>query len=91
MGTTPAINLKGMSTINYRFLWDKDIRHYAYEPKDQKAVDDIFRTQGKRYKHLYFSVWLDEPKEEPEPKPKKKPGRPKKSKQTKLVEEAVPF
>ena len=89
MGTTPVINLKGMSTMLYKFIWDKDIRHYAYEPKDQKAVDDIFRTQGKRYKHLYFSVWLDEPKEEPEPK--KKPGRPKKSKPAKLVEEAVPF
>jgi hypothetical protein len=65
MGTTPAIRVKGMSQVRYNFLWDKEIRHYAYEPKDQKEVNDIFRTQGKLYKTMFFSVWLDE---EPEAK-----------------------
>ena len=65
MGTTPAIRVKGMSQVRYNFIWDKEIRHYAYEPKDQKEVNDIFRTQGKLYKTMFFSVWLDE---EPEAK-----------------------
>jgi len=67
MGTTPAIRVKGMSQVRYQFLWDKEIRHYAYEPKNQKEVDDIFRTQGKLYKSMFFSVWL------PEPEPMQKP------------------
>ena len=64
MGTTPAIRVKGMSQVRYNFLWNKEIRHYAYEPKNQKEVDDIFRTQGKLYRTMFFSVWL-------EPKPEK--------------------
>ncbi len=63
MGTTPNIRVKGMSRIPYNFLWDPEIRHYAYEPEGQKQVDDIFRAQGKMYKHLYFSVWVGEEKE----------------------------
>lgn len=62
MGTTPAMRVKGMSQVRYNFIWDKEIRHYAYEPKDQKEVNDIFRTQGKLYRTMFFSVWLDEPK-----------------------------
>lgn len=65
MGTTPAMRVKGMSQVRYNFIWDKEIRHYAYEPKDQKEVNDIFRTQGKLYRTMFFSVWLDE---EPEAK-----------------------
>ena len=78
MGSTPNIRVKGMSQNRYNFIWDKEIRHFAYEPKDQKEVDDIFRTQGKIYRTMYFSVWLDA-KEEEEPdnhfvkeKPRKK-------------------
>jgi len=67
MGATPNIRLKGMSQMRYNFLWDPEIRHFAYEPKDQKEADDIFRTQGRIYRTMYFSVWLDEPKAEPEP------------------------
>ncbi len=66
MGATPNIRLKGMSQMRYNFLWDPEIRHFAYEPKDQKEADDIFRTQGRIYRTMYFSVWLDEPKAEPE-------------------------
>ena len=66
MGTTPAIRVKGMSQVRYNFIWDKEIRHYAYEPKDQKEVNDIFRTQGKLYRTMFFSVWLDEEPEIPE-------------------------
>jgi hypothetical protein len=65
MGATPNIRLKGMSQMRYNFLWDPEIRHFAYEPKDQKEADDIFRTQGRIYRTMYFSVWLDEPKAEP--------------------------
>jgi len=68
MGATPNIRLKGMSQMRYNFLWDPEIRHFAYEPKNQKEVDDIFRTQGRIYRTMYFSVWLDEPKAEPEAK-----------------------
>ena len=68
MGSTPNIRLKGMSQMRYNFLWDPEIRHFAYEPKDQKEADDIFRTQGRIYKTMYFSVWLDTPKAEPEVK-----------------------
>lgn len=60
MGTTPNIRVKGVSRMAYNFLWDPEIRHYAYLPQSQKECDDIFRTQGKMYKHLYFSVWLEE-------------------------------
>ena len=89
MGTLPVINIKGVSRMIYKFEWNKDIQSYAYEPKNQKEADDIFRTQNKLYKTLRFSVWLgdqEEKKEEPCPKceevkkpVKKKPGRPKKA------------
>ena len=89
MGTMDVINLKGMSRMLYKFIWEPDIQSYAYEPKNQKEADDIFRTQNKLYKTMRFSVWLgdqEEKKEEPCPKcveakkpVKKKLGRPKKA------------
>ena len=75
MGTTPVIRVKGMSRLQYVFQWDKDCRHYAYEPKDQRETDDIFRTQGRLYKRMFFSVLMDEPKEEPKKAPKKTPNK----------------
>ena len=89
MGGMDVINLKGMSRMLYKFEWDKDIQSYAYEPKNQKEADDIFRTQNKLYKTLRFSVWLGDQDKEEEPCPKceeakkpvkKKRGRPKKVK-----------
>ena len=74
MGSTPNIRLKGMSQLRYNFLWDPEIRHFAYEPKNQKEVDDIFRTQGRIYKTMYFSVYMDEPKPEAEAKTKPSSG-----------------
>lgn len=74
MGSTPNIRLKGMSQLRYNFLWDPEIRHFAYEPKNQKEVDDIFRTQGRIYKTMYFSVYMDEPKLEAEAKTKPTSG-----------------
>jgi len=71
MGTTPNIRIKGMSQVRYNFLWDPEIRHYAYEPKGQKEADDIFRTQGKISHTMFYSVWLD-PEPEPEPEPEVK-------------------
>lgn len=71
MGATPNIRVKGMSQLRYNFIWDPEIRHFSYEPKNQKEVDDIFRTQGKIYKTMFFSVWL-EPKAEPVKKTRKK-------------------
>jgi hypothetical protein len=71
-GTNPAIRLKGISQRRYNFIWDKEIRHYAYEPADQKEVDDIFRTQGKLYRNMFFSVWLEPEPEVVEEKPKTK-------------------
>ena len=80
MGTTPSIRVKGMSQVRYNFIWDKEIRHYAYEPKNQKEVDDIFRTQGRLYKTMFFSVWrapeTEAEAEAKDPKPKAK-GRKK--------------
>ena len=74
MGTNPSIRVKGMSQKRYLFLWDKEIRHYAYTPADQKEVDDIFRTQGKLYKTMHFSVWLDpEPVKKTRKKAKSQP------------------
>lgn len=68
MGTNPVIRIKGMSRLQYPFHWDKEIRHYAYEPREQREIDDIFRTQNRLYKTLRFSAWLgDESKEEPKP------------------------
>ena len=62
MGTLPGINLKGLSRLIYKFEWDKGIQAYAHEPKDQRAADDIFNTQGRLYKTMRFSVHLgDEP------------------------------
>jgi len=77
MGTTPAIRVKGMSQVRYNFLWDKEIRHYAYEPKNQKEVDDIFRTQGKLYKSMFFS----EPEVQISAGAKSRPGGKPKKKQ----------
>ena len=74
MGTMPVIRLKGMSRLIYPFEWDKDIRHYAYAPKNQRECDDIFRTQNVLYKTMRFSVWLED-KEEPEPTPKNAPEK----------------
>jgi hypothetical protein len=74
MGSTPNIRLKGMSQLRYNFLWDPEIRHFAYEPKNQKEIDDIFRTQGRIYKTMYFSVYMDEPKPEAEAKTKPTSG-----------------
>ena len=82
MGTTPVIRVKGMSRLQYVFKWDKECRHYAYEPKDQREADDIFRTQGRLYKRMFFSVLMDE-KKEPEPDHhfvKEKPAPKKKKK-----------
>ena len=85
MGTTPNIRVKGVSRLSYNFLWDPKIRHYAYEPKDQAQVNDIFRSQGRVYRHIFFSAWLPEPEtkaevEEPkaeveEPKVKRTPKK----------------
>jgi len=84
MGTTPNIRVKGVSRMGYNFLWDPEIRHYAYEPKNQKEADDLFRAQGKVYRHMYFSAWLDAPKtkaeakvEEPKAKAEAKVEEPK--------------
>lgn len=60
LGSTPSIRVKGLSQVRYNFIWDSKIRHFAYEPKSQKEVDDIFRTMGKIYNNMYFSVYLDE-------------------------------
>ena len=90
MGSMDVINLKGMSRMLYKFVWNPDIQSYAYEPKNQKEADDIFSTQNRLYKTLRFSVWLgdQEEKKEEEPCPKcevaekpvkKKRGRPKKA------------
>lgn len=59
LGSTPSIRVKGLSQVRYNFIWDAKIRHFAYEPKNQKEVDDIFRTMGKIYNNMYFSVYLD--------------------------------
>ena len=58
MGTNPVIRVKGMSRLQYVFKWDPDIRHYAYEPKEQREIDDIFRTQNRLYKTMFFSAWM---------------------------------
>ena len=96
MGSTPNIRLKGMSQLRYNFIWDPEIRHFAYEPKDQKEVDDIFRTQGRIYKTMYFSVYMDQPEPEPEPEPKPSAGakarptvKPKSKSKKQPVAEAV--
>lgn len=86
MGYTPNIRVKGMSQLRYNFIWDTEIRHFAYEPKNQKEVDDIFRTQGRLYKSMYFSVYLEPKEKAEEPKPKAK-GRKQTKKQP--VAEAV--
>jgi hypothetical protein len=59
--------------MQYNFMWDPEIRHYAYEPKEQREIDDIFRTQNRLYKTMFFSAWLgdsvaeEEKVEAPEP------------------------
>ena len=75
MGTVPVIRVKGMSRLQYDFKWDTASRHYAYEPNNQKEADDIFRTQGRLYRRMFFSVLMDEKKPEKE---KKKPVKRKK-------------
>ena len=60
LGTVPVIRLKGMSRLPYIFEWDPEIRAYAYEPKDQKEVDDIFASAGRLYRTMRFSVSMGE-------------------------------
>jgi hypothetical protein len=77
-GANPRIRVKGLSRIGYNFDWDKDIKYYAYSPKSQKDADDIFRTQGRLYRHMFFSVWIGEEKPKAEsPKPKAESKKPK--------------
>lgn len=92
MGTTPVIRVKGMSRLQYIFEWDKESRHYAYEPKSQREADDIFRTQGRLYKRMFFSVLMDEIKEtEPDHHfVKEKPAPKKKSKAKVEKKDPVP-
>ena len=62
-----------MSSVRYNFVWDKQVSSFAYEPKNQEEIDDIFSTQGRIYRHMNFSIVLDEvesEKEEQKPKPK---------------------
>lgn len=91
MGATPNIRVKGMSQVRYNFVWDKEIRHFAFEPENQKQIDDIFRTQGKLYKTMFFSVYLEpEPETKTEePKPKTKGRKPKAKSQPVAEELAV--
>ena len=84
MGATPNIRVKGMSQVRYNFVWDKEIRHFAFERENQKQIDDIFRTQGKLYKTMFFSVYLEPKTEEPKPKAK---GRKPKAKSQPVAEE----
>lgn len=41
-----ALHLDGMSGRPYAFLWNKSLDRYAYEPKNQEEINDIFATQG---------------------------------------------
>jgi hypothetical protein len=88
-GTNPAIRIKGMSQLRYNFIWDKGIRYYAYEPKTQKECDDIFRTQGRLYRTLFFSVLMDEEPEEKEEEPKPEVKSHKTEAESQPVEELV--
>ena len=49
-----------MSSVRYNFVWDTKLGHFAYEPKNQKEIDDIFTTQGRIYRNMSFSIKLDE-------------------------------
>lgn len=86
MGATPNIRVKGMSQVRYNFVWDKEIRHFAFEPENQKQIDDIFRTQGKIYKTMFFSVYLEPETKDEKPEPKTK-GRKSKAKSQPVAEE----
>ena len=87
MGTIPLIRVKGMSRFQYNFEWDKESRHYAYEPKNQREADDIFRTQGKLYKRMFFSVLMEEKnKEVPKKEKKETPKKEKKAVKKKDVD-----
>lgn len=87
MGTIPLIRVKGMSRFQYNFEWDKESRHYAYEPKNQREADDIFRTQGKLYKRMFFSVLMEKEEKKELPKKEKK-EQPKKQKKAVNKKEA---
>lgn len=41
-----SLNLEGISGKPYVFQWNKLLDSYAYEPKDQEEINDIFATQG---------------------------------------------
>jgi hypothetical protein len=89
MGATPNIRIKGMSQVRYNFVWDKEIRHFAFEPENQKQIDDIFRTQGKLYKTMFFSVYLEPETKAQEEKPKAKSRKSKVKSQPVAEELAV--
>ena len=69
--STANIVVKGMSSIRYNFIWDAEVGHFAYETKEQHEIDDIFKTQGRIYRYMNFSIVLDKPQAEVE-KPKLK-------------------
>jgi len=60
LGVSANLTVKGMSSIRYNFVWDTKLGHFAYEPKNQKEIDDIFTTQGRIYRNMSFSIKLDE-------------------------------
>jgi hypothetical protein len=60
LGVTANLVVKGMSSVRYNFVWDTKLGHFAYEPKSQKEIDDIFTTQGRIYRNMSFSIKLDD-------------------------------
>ena len=36
------VHMDGLNGTPYLFLWNKEVRAYTYEPKDQAEIEDIF-------------------------------------------------
>lgn len=47
-----VIDVDGISSKCYRFVWNKALGHYTYEPKSQNEIDDIM--QSAQFHQLFF-------------------------------------
>jgi len=47
-----VIDVDGISSKCYRFVWNKDLGYYTYEPKSQNEIDDIM--QSAQFHQLFF-------------------------------------
>jgi hypothetical protein len=55
------LRVTGSSGILYAFKWDAKLRAYAYQPKGQNEVDDLFKTMRRSTAYVFVPVSIVSP------------------------------